>query len=139
MSETAAVTAFNDFKPRILHTAYFVADIDRSLKFYREVLGMKELQQFDLGAGVKEVMLGFPDSKGPGVILMWNTKRTTPYQYGDSYSRIVMMVSDLDAAVRHLRAHGVEFSKAPTEVKGLRYCIIKDPDGYGIEVLQIMR
>jgi lactoylglutathione lyase len=136
---TNSTTGFNAFKPRILHTAYFVADIDRSRKFYCDVLGMKELQQFDLGEGVQEVILGFPDSKGAGVILMWNTKRTTPYVYGDSYSRFVMMVSDLDAAMVHLKANNVAFSKQLTDIGTLRYCMIKDPDDYTIEVLQLKR
>ena len=132
-------SGLNALRPRILHTAYFVADIERSMKFYCDVLGMKELQRFDLEDGVKEVILGFPDSKGAGVILMWNTKRTAPYQYGDSYSRFVMMVSDLDAAIQHLTAKGVTISKQKTELDTLRYCMLKDPDGYTIEVLQLKR
>jgi lactoylglutathione lyase len=129
----------NAFKPRILHTAYFVNDIARSLKFYRDVLGMNELQRFELGEGVHEVIMGFPESKGAGVILMWNTMRTSPYQRGDSYSRFVMMVSDLDAAMAHLNAHGVKVTKQATEIGSLRYCMIEDPDGYTIEVLQVKR
>jgi predicted enzyme related to lactoylglutathione lyase len=109
------------------------------MKFYCAVLGMQEQQRFDLGEGVQEVILGFPDSKGAGVILMWNTKRSTPYQYGDSYSRFVMMVSDLDAALAHLTAQGVTISKQPTDVGTLRYIMVKDPDGYTIEVLQLKR
>jgi lactoylglutathione lyase len=136
-ASASAATGLNAFKPRILHTAYFVADIDRAKKFYCDVLGMKELQQFDLGEGVQEVILGFPDSKGAGVILMWNTRRTTPYQYGDSYSRFVMMVADLDAAMAHLIANGVKISKQLTDIGALRYCMIKDPDDYTIEVLQL--
>ena len=132
-------SGLNALKPRILHTAYFVADIDRSMQFYCDVLGMKELQRFDLEDGVKEVILGFPDSKGAGVILMWNTKRTAPYQYGDSYSRFVMMVSDLDAAVQHLNDRKVIIAKQITDIGALRYCMIKDPDGYTIEVLHLKR
>ncbi len=138
-AQAVSSSGLNAFKPRILHTAYFVADIDRSMKFYCDVLGMKEQQRFDLDDGVKEVILGFPESKGAGVILMWNTKRSAPYQYGDSYSRFVMMVSDLDAAVAHLVASGVTISKQTTDIGALRYCMIKDPDNYTIEVLQLKR
>jgi lactoylglutathione lyase len=132
-------TGINPFKPRILHTAYFVADIDRSMKFYCDVLGMKEVQRFDLGDGVKEVIVAFPESKGAGVILMWNTKRSASYQHGDGYSRFVMMVSDLDAALAHLVANGITISKQPTDVGALRYIMVKDPDGYTIEVMQLKR
>lgn len=144
ITATAATAAspasgLNAFRPRILHTAYFVADIERSMQFYCSVLGMKEQQRFDLGEGVQEVILAFPDSKGAGVILMWNTQRKAAYQYGDSYSRFVMMVSDLDAAMKHLTDNGVTISKALTDIGALRYCMIKDPDGYTIEVLQLKR
>jgi|SRR5215831_2620635 len=139
MSIDTAAAGLNAFKPRILHTAYFVSDIERSLKFYGDVLGMKEQQRFELDDGVKEVILAFPESKGAGVILMWNTKRTASYQIGDGYSRVVLMVADLESAIRHLRSHGVTFTKEPTDAHGLRYCIIKDPDGYGIELLQLKR
>jgi lactoylglutathione lyase len=139
MSSDSAAAGLNAFKPRILHTAYFVADIERSLEFYRDVLGMTEQQRFELGAGVKEVVLAFPESKGAGIILMWNTNRTALYQIGDGYSRVVLMVADLEASVRHLRSHGVIVTKEPTDAQGLRYCIVKDPDGYGIELLQLTR
>ncbi len=138
-AQAVSSSGLNAFKPRILHTAYFVADIDRSMKFYCDVLGMKEQQRFDLEDGVKEVILGFPESKGAGVILMWNTKRSAPYQQGDSYSRFVMMVSDLDAAMSYLAANSVTISKQATDVGALRYCMVKDPDGYTIEVLQLKR
>ena len=136
---TAIATGLNSFKPRILHTAYYVADIEKSLKFYCGVLGMQELQRFDLDTNVHEVVLGFPDSKGGGVILMWDTRRSTPYQRGDGYSRFVMMVSDLDAAVQHLTAHKAKIGKPITDVGSLRYCMVQDPDDYTIEILQLKR
>lgn len=137
---SAQITSgINAFRPRILHTAYFVADIDRALKFYRDVLGMQELQRFDLGEGVHEVVLAFPESKGGGVILMWDLNRKDAYVQGDGYSRFVMSVKDLDAAIKHLTQHGVTLSKARTEAGALAYCMVKDPDGYMIEVLQFLR
>ena len=139
MNSNVSISGLNPFRPRILHTAYFVADIARSLKFYGDMLGMQEQQRFDLGEGVQEVILAFPESKGAGVILMWNTQRAAPYQHGDSYSRFVMMVSDLDAALAHLTAKGVTISKPVTDAGALRYCMIKDPDDYTIEVLQLKR
>lgn len=125
------------FRPRILHVAYHVADIDRALAFYVGVLGMKEQLRMKLGNGEQEVVLAFPESKGSGVILMWNTERATPYQLGDSYSRFVMMVSDLDAALQHVTRHGAPVATPATQAGTMRYAMIKDPDGYVIELLQI--
>lgn len=126
-------------KPRLLHTAYFVSDIERSLKFYRDVLGMSEAQRFDLEDGVHEVVLVFPDSKGGGVILMWDDKRTATYEHGDAYSRLVLMVSSLDKAIDQLGLHGVKIVKPATNAGDIRYCMIHDPDGYTIEVLELKR
>jgi len=136
---TSIATDFRALKPRILHTAYFVSDIERSLKFYCDVLGMQEAQRFDLDESVHEVVLTFPDSKGGGVILMWDDKRTVPYEHGDAYSRVVMMVSSLDAAIDHFGIHGVKIVKPATHAGQLRYCMIQDPDGYTIEVMELKR
>jgi lactoylglutathione lyase len=136
---TSKGTGLNALKPRILHVAYHVNDIDRALAFYTGVLGMQEQMRVDLSKTLHEVILGFPDSKGGGVILMWDTARQTPLTLGDGYSRFVMMVSDLDAAMKHLAAHATPVVKQPTEAGPLRYSIVKDPDGYEIELLQLKR
>jgi lactoylglutathione lyase len=125
------------FRPRILHVAYHVADIDRALAFYVGVLGMKEQMRMKLGGGEQEVVLAFPESKGSGVILMWNTERKTPYQLGDSYSRFVMMVSDLDGALEHVTRHGAPVATPATQAGTMRFAMIKDPDGYVLELLQL--
>jgi lactoylglutathione lyase len=136
---TAKGAGLNALKPRILHVAYHVNDIDRALAFYTGVLGMQEQMRVDLSKTLHEVILGFPDSKGGGVILMWDTARQNPLTLGDGYSRFVMMVSDLDAAMKHLAAHETPVVKPPTEAGPLRYAIVKDPDGYEIELLQLKR
>lgn len=127
------------FRPRILHVAYHVADIDRALAFYVGVLGMKEQMRIPLGGGEQEVILAFPESKGSGVILMWNTERKTPYQRGDGYSRFVMMVSDLDGALEQVTRHGAPVVTPATQVGSMRFAMVEDPDGYVIELLQLAR
>jgi len=122
-------------KPQVMYTGYFVSDIERSLKFYRDVLGMEKELEFDLGGGVHEMVLTFPGGDGRGVILLWNTNRSTPYDRGDGYSRIVITVSDMDATLKHLRAHGVPFVKELVERAAYSYCYVADPDGYAIEFL----
>ena len=135
----SGTTGFDAFKPRILHTSYHVADIDRALAFYVGVLGMKEQMRLDLSKTLHEVVLGFPDGKGAGVILMWDTARTTPLQLGDGYSRFVLMVTDVDAAVAHVRERGTPISVQPTDAGPMRYAMVLDPDGYTIELLQLKR
>ena len=132
-------TGLNAFKPRITHVAYHVSDIDRALAFYVGVLGLKELMRIPLQGGEHEVVLGFPDGKGGGLILMWNTERKAQYALGDGYSRFILNVSDVDGAVAQLAAQGVRVTTQPTEAGPMRYAMVADPDGYTIELLQLKR
>jgi lactoylglutathione lyase len=126
-------------KPRLSHVAYHVADLDRAVAFYVGVLGFKEQTRFPIGDGVFEVVLDYPDSKGAGLLLMWSSKRSEPYQLGDGYSRLVINVSDVDAAVELLAQHGAPIVSKPRQAGAFYYALAKDPDGYVIELLQIKR
>ena len=132
----AAAATFNALKPRVLYVAYYVNDIERALAFYTGVLGMKEQLRLSLDEGENEVLLGFQGNRSAGVLLMWNTERKTPYVRGDGYSRFVLSVSDIDAAVEHLARHGTEVAVPVTDADNFRYAAVRDPDGYMIELLQ---
>ena len=127
------------FKPRILHVAYHVADIDRALAFYVGVLGMKEQLRMALGNGVHEVVLTFRGAKGMGLILMWDEQKSQPYALGEGYSRLVLRVSDLAAAMAHLKDRNTRIVKDVQETPVLNYALIQDPDGYVLELLQMKR
>ena len=138
-AETSAASGLQAFKPRITHVASHVSDIDRALAFYVGVLGLKEQMRIPLGNGEHEVVLAFPESKGGGLILMWNKKRATSYALGDGYSRFVLNVSDVDGAIAQLSTQGVRVVSPPTDAGPMRYAMIADPDGYVIELLQLSR
>jgi catechol 2,3-dioxygenase-like lactoylglutathione lyase family enzyme len=125
-------------RPRVLHTAFHVSDLDLAVGFYTGVLGMQEQMRFELPTGEWECVLVFPDGKGSGVILVWDPARTAPRTHGDGYSRLVIKVSDLEQAVEHLRQHGTKITVPPTQAPiDLRYAMFEDPDGYTIELLQL--
>jgi lactoylglutathione lyase len=136
---TSNSTDLSAFRPRISHVAYHVADIDRALAFYVGVLGLKEQMRFPLGKGEHEVILAFPESKGAGLILMWNTDRKTPYQSGDAYSRLIINVSDVDAVLTQLARHDVRVTRPATDAGTMRFAMLQDPDGYTVELLQLKR
>jgi lactoylglutathione lyase len=138
-STATPAAGLSAFKPRITHVAYHVSDIDRALAFYVGVIGLKELMRIPLPGGEHEVVLGFPDGKGGGLILMWNTERPTQYKLGDGYSRFILNVSDVDGAVAQLAGQGVRIVSQPTDAGPMRYAMIADPDGYTIELLQLKR
>jgi lactoylglutathione lyase len=147
MTETIATTetssapsqGFAAFKPKVTHVAYHVADIDRALAFYCGVLGMTETMRIPLGQGLHEVILGFPDSKAAGLILMWHVEKKEARKLGDGYSRFVLNVNDVDAACALLAKNGAPVVTQPTQYGSLKFAMVKDPDGYVIELLQYVR
>jgi len=136
-ADSASLTDLNPLKPRVLHVAYHVADIDRALAFYVGVLGMQEQMRLPLGNGLQEVILGFPKSPGAGVILMWNTEDKAPRKLGTGYSRFVLHVSDVEAALKHLEKHDTRIVTPLTTVGAFKYAMVQDPDGYVIELLHV--
>jgi lactoylglutathione lyase len=141
-SET--VQNLNAFKPQVLHVAYHVADIERALGFYVGVLGMKETMRIPLGKNLAEVILAFPDSKSAGIILMWNTDRekTQPIAHGgqgEGYSRFVLRVSDVETSLAHLVKHGAPVVTQTTSFGNFKYAMVKDPDGYVIELIEFLK
>jgi len=138
---TAAHTTqgLNALRPRLSYVSYHVANLERALVFYVDVLGMKEQARLDLGNGLHEIVLGFADAPGASLILMWNEKRTEPYGLGDGYSRLIVRVSDVDAAMQQLAPHDIVIVKDATDAGSLRYAMVKDPDGYVVEFLQFKR
>jgi len=127
------------FRPSVMFVAYYVADVERALSFYVGFLGMTEQLRFPIGNGVIEIVLGFPDVKGSNVILMWDEKRSTPYKHGDAYNRIVIRVSDVNAATAAARARGIPIVNEPADAPGLRFSIVRDPDGFLVEFLELKR
>ena len=129
------------FKPQVLHVAYHVADIERALGFYVGVLGLKETMRIPLGNNLSEVILAFPETKSAGVILMWNTDRPkgTPLEIGEGYSRFVLRVSDVEGAFAHLQKHNAPVVTPVTTFGNLKFAMVKDPDGYVIELLEFLK
>jgi lactoylglutathione lyase len=137
---SASIAAgLNVFKPRLSHVSYHVADIDRALRFYVDVLGMKEQLRLQLGKTLHEAVLGFADARAGGVILMWDTQRKEPIEQARGYSRFILAVADVDGAVQHLVKHETTVITPVTDAGAFRYALIKDPDGYVIELLQSKR
>jgi lactoylglutathione lyase len=127
--------------PRLAYVALNVYDEKRALDFYKGVLGMTERRRIVPNPALTEILLGFTqDSSDPGVLLVIRGGRDKPYDMGDGFSRFILDVANLDRTVKHLTDAGLKLLRPVTEVKelGLRYAMIKDPDGYLIEFVQQM-
>lgn len=122
--------------PRIGFVSFYVLDLQRSLSFYVEQLGMREVGRIPLPGGILEVLLAFGD--GAGVMLMHDPRRTTPYERGDGFSRFTINVAEVRPLIQRLEAGGVQVVVPPRVVEQLKltYALVRDPDGYTIEFIE---
>ena len=126
-------------RPAVAMVSYRVADIERSLRFYVGVLGMTERARFPgFGPDERELVLEYGGARGAVLMLMWNVTRTLPYNPGDGYSRFTILVDDVHAAFRHMVDHGTPVVLPVAEANGSRFAVVRDPDGYMIELLQLI-
>ena len=127
----------------ILYTMVRVQDLDRSLRFYCDVLGMQEKRRETFtDAKFTLVFVGYRDSDAL-IELTYNWGDNT-YSHGTGYGHIALEVRDMQRVCNQLSEKGVEITRAPGPMKmapdetGERETIafIKDPDGYRIELIQ---
>lgn len=126
-------------RPSIAYVALRIVDLDRSLKFYTGLLGMKERQRIPLDNGVSEILIGYGDpTKEAGILLLYSANRKEPYTHGDAYHRLILSVKDLPGMVAGLKSSGVKVTREVTRVENLKlnYAFISDPDGYLIELVE---
>lgn len=126
--------------PRILHTMIRVKDLDASLHFYTELLGMKKLREKDYPEGkFTLVFVGYGEETDHAVIeLTYNWDRGTPYTLGDGFGHIAIGVDDIYKTCAALEASGAKITRPPGPMKHGNTVIafIEDPDGYKIELIQ---
>jgi len=124
---------------RILHTMLRVGDLQKSIDYYTQVLGMQLLRQSD-NKEYKYTLafLGYgPEDKHAVLELTYNWG-VTSYDLGDAFGHVAIEVSDIYAACERIRQRGATISREPGPVKGGSTLIafVEDPDGYKIELIQ---
>ncbi|HBT33013.1 MAG TPA: lactoylglutathione lyase [Pusillimonas sp.] len=124
---------------RILHTMLRVGNLDRSLAFYTEVLGMRLLRKQDYPGGKFTLaFVGYEDEANGAAIELtynWDTDR---YDLGDGYGHIALEVEDAYAACETIRSKGgrVVRDAGPMKHSTTVIAFVEDPDGYKIELIQ---
>jgi lactoylglutathione lyase len=124
---------------RLLHTMLRVGDLDRSLKFYTGLLGMKLLRRDDYAEGrFTLAFVGYTDESEGGVLELTHNWDTKAYDLGTAYGHIAIEVDDAYAACEKIKAQGgtVVREAGPMKHGTTVIAFVTDPDGYKIEFVQ---
>ena len=125
---------------RMLHTMLRVGDLERSLRFYCEVLGMRLLRRKDYPDGrFTLAFIGYDSEERTAVIELTHNWDTHEYEIGSAFGHLAIGVGDIYAKCDELRAGGVKVTREPGPMKhgGSTIAFIEDPNGYKIELIQI--
>jgi lactoylglutathione lyase len=118
---------------KYLHTMVRVTDIERSLHFYRDALGLQELSRKDHSPGrYTLVFLAAPGDSEAQVELTYNWDPEA-YEGGRNFGHLAYAVDDIYAACRRLMEHGVVINRPPRDG---RMAFVRSPDDISVELLQ---
>lgn len=123
---------------RILHTMIRVGDLDRSIKFYTEVLGMKLLRRKDYPAGKFTLaFVGYGDEADNSVIELTYNWGVDSYELGTGFGHLALEVDDVYRAAEEIKARGGKILReaGPMNAGTTLIAFVADPDGYPIELI----
>jgi lactoylglutathione lyase len=124
---------------RILHTMLRVGDMDRAVKFYTEVLGMKLLRTTDRpDQKYSLAFVGYDDEDKTAVLELTYNYGVDRYELGTAYGHVALAVPDAARACEEVKKRGGKVTREAGPVKGGTTVIafVEDPDGYKIELIQ---
>ena len=123
---------------RILHTMLRVGDLERSLQFYTNVLGMQLLRKKDYPDGEFTLaFIGYGNETEHTVIELTYNWGTDQYDLGDGYGHIALEVDDVYAAAEQIQQRGGKIIReaGPMNAGTTVIAFVEDPDGYQIELI----
>lgn len=124
---------------RILHTMLRVTNLNQSITFYTEILGMRVLRVFDQPEqGFSLTFLGYEDESQNCAIELTYNYGIHSYQLGNAFGHIAIMVDNCFESCKKIKQLGGEITREAGLLKGSNEIIafVKDPDGYSIELIQ---
>jgi len=125
---------------RILHTMLRVGDLQRSVKFYTDVLGMKLLRTTDRPEQKYSLaFVGYDGEDRSAVLELTYNYGVERYDLGSAFGHIAIEVPDVKKACDGVKRHGGKVAREPGPVKGGTSVIafVEDPDGYKIEFIEM--
>ena len=124
---------------RLLHTMIRVGDLDRSIKFYTEVLGMKLLRRNDYPGGKFTLaFVGYGDESDHTVLELTYNWGVASYDLGSGFGHLALEVDDAYQACEAVKQRGGKVTReaGPMQHGTTVIAFVQDPDGYQIEFIQ---
>ena len=124
---------------RILHSMIRVNDLEESIKFYSEVLGMNLLREKKYPEGKFSLaFLGYGKETENTVIELTYNWDTNDYEHGNAFGHIAIEVDDIYKVCEEIKSKGVKVIREPGPMMGSRLLLafIEDPNGYKIELIE---
>ena len=120
---------------KLLHTRYRVNDLERTVKFYKDILGLEELRRHKSPRGSELAFLKAPESDEQ--IEITHFPGSGPVQVQPDLTHLAFEVGSLEEFAKHLAKHGLKYSDGPTTTStGTVFAFIDAPEGYEIELIQ---
>ena len=124
---------------RILHTMIRVGDLDRSIHFYTQVLGMNVIRRKDYPDGrFTLAFVGYGDESDGAVLELTHNWDTKSYELGNGFGHVAIAVRDAYQACENVKRLGGKVTReaGPMKFGGSVIAFAEDPDGYKIEFIQ---
>ena len=118
---------------QLAHTMIRVRDLDQTIAFYTEFLGLREVRRGTIGEEATLVFL--TDESGSYHIELTCNHDGREYKLGDQFGHLAFYTADLEPIVARLEQEGRWFRRSRPE-NSSKYIFVKDPDGYDIEILE---
>ena len=127
---------------QMLHTMLRVGDLQRSIDFYTDIVGMELLrttERPDQGYSLAFVAFGGGNKNGEAELELTYNHGVSDYELGSAYGHIALGVDNVAGTCERIRAAGGNITRAAGPVKGGNTVIafVEDPDGYKIELIQV--
>jgi lactoylglutathione lyase len=124
---------------RILHTMIRVGDLDRSIAFYTEILGMQLLRRHDYPEGrFTLAFVGYGPEENEAVLELTHNWDTPTYDLGNGYGHVALAVPDAAAACSEIAKRGGKVVRpaGPMKHGSTVIAFVEDPDGYKVELIE---
>jgi lactoylglutathione lyase len=119
---------------KLLHTRYRVEDLEKTVAFYKDVLGLEEVRRHTSGRGSQLVFFKAPGSEE--LIEICKYDASGPVQVGPDLTHLAFEVDDMEAFAKHAELKGYPLSDGPHKGSGSTIAFIDAPEGYEVELIQ---